>query len=61
MGVRMLSPQRVAKDWGVSPRTVQRLASSGRLAAVKVGRQWRIPETAADAYVTAGAAPEQTA
>lgn len=38
---RLLTPMEVAERIGVTPRTVNRWASEGRLDSVKVGRAWR--------------------
>lgn len=35
-----------AAEWGVSRMTVYRLISSGKLDAIRVGNQWRIPADA---------------
>ena len=39
---KFISIDQVAARWGVHPRTVRRMIKSGRLAAVQVGRQYRI-------------------
>lgn len=50
---RLLSADEVGRRLGVDVSTVYRMAGDGRLAAVKVGRQWRFP---ADAIPVGGAA-----
>ena len=40
--LHFLSIDQVATRWGVHPRTVRRMVKSGRLAAVQVGRQYRV-------------------
>lgn len=43
VGPAFLSIPQVAMRWGVHPRTIRRMIKAGRLSAVQVGRQYRIP------------------
>lgn len=43
---RYYTPKEVATAWGVSCMTIYRLVKRGELEAVRVGQQWRIPESA---------------
>ncbi len=57
--VRFLTVAEVASLMRVSKMTVYRLVHSGELAAVQVGRSYRVPEKAVhdylrDAYIEAG-------
>lgn len=47
-----LTPEEVAKKLKVSARTVRRWAAEGKLSALRVGRQWRIPANALEQLVT---------
>lgn len=58
-GVRFLTVSEVASLMRVSKMTVYRLVHSGDLAAVRVGRSFRVPEHAVHAYLR-GAFPEPT-
>lgn len=49
--VRFLTVAEVAKVMRVSKMTVYRLVHSGELPAVRVGRSFRVPETAVNAYL----------
>lgn len=53
----LLTPSQVAKNWGVSLRTVQRYIADGRLKAVRLpGGYYRVhPEDAAAAIAEASA------
>lgn len=42
-GPAYLSIAQVALRWGVHPRTIRRMIKTGRLSAVQVGRQYRVP------------------
>ena len=43
----MKSSDQVAIEWGMSKRTINDLCNKGRvLGAIKVGRQWQIPDNA---------------
>lgn len=42
------TPEEVAARFRVTPRTVRRWAAEGKLKAIRVGRQWRIPMDALD-------------
>lgn len=53
-----ITPEEVAARFRVTPRTVRRWAAEGKLEAVRVGRQWRIPLDALERLTTA-AAPSQ--
>ncbi len=48
---KVYTPEQVAQQLLVSPRTVLRLIERGELRAIRVGRQWRIPKDALDAYL----------
>ena len=42
-----MSIKETAEKWGITPRRVQVLCASGRIAgAAKLGREWAIPESA---------------
>lgn len=43
----------IASALSVSPKTVFRLIESGKLKAVKIGQQWRVPEAELQAMITA--------
>jgi excisionase family DNA binding protein len=49
--VRFLTVAEVASLMRVSKMTVYRLVHSGELSAVRVGRSFRVPETAVHAYL----------
>jgi excisionase family DNA binding protein len=49
--VRFLTVAEVAALMRVSKMTVYRLVHSGELTAVRVGRSFRVPETAVHAYL----------
>jgi excisionase family DNA binding protein len=49
--VRFLTVAEVATMMRVSKMTVYRLVHSGELTAVRVGRSFRVPEHAVDAYL----------
>lgn len=51
MEERYLRVSEIAKAWEVSKMTVYRLIQSGDLPAVRIGRSYRVPESAADAYL----------
>jgi len=51
--VRFLTVAEVAALMRVSKMTVYRLVHAGELAAVRVGRSFRVPETAVHAYLNA--------
>ena len=43
----MKSSDQIAIEWGMSKRTINDLCNKGRiLGAIKVGRQWQIPDNA---------------
>ena len=50
-GVKFLTVAEVATLMRVSKMTVYRLVHSGELTAVRVGRSFRVPEHAVDAYL----------
>ena len=50
--VRFLTVAEVASLMRVSKMTVYRLVHSGELTAVRVGRSFRVPESAVHAYLT---------
>lgn len=45
-----LTAQQVAERWGCSERTVQRLAQTGELPAMRLGSSWRVCLAALEAY-----------
>ncbi|MCG8014620.1 MAG: helix-turn-helix domain-containing protein [Candidatus Thiodiazotropha sp. 'RUGA'] len=49
-GKPLFSQKTLAKHWGVSVRTINRLIKSGKLSAYRVGTQWRIDHEDAEAY-----------
>ncbi|MCV2394855.1 helix-turn-helix domain-containing protein [Actinotalea sp. M2MS4P-6] len=49
--VRYLTVAEVAEIMRVSKMTVYRLTKSGELPAVRVGRSYRVPQDALDAYL----------
>ena len=49
--VRILTVAEVAKVMRLSKMTVYRLVHSGELPAVRVGRSFRVPETAVNEYL----------
>lgn len=51
--VRYLTVAEVADMMRLSRMTVYRLVHSGELPAVRVGRSFRVPQDALDAYLTA--------
>ncbi len=51
-GRALLTIHDVAEFLRIDPKTVRRLVKSQRLAAYKVGRQWRISERDLWAYLT---------
>ncbi|RLC61233.1 MAG: DNA-binding protein [Chloroflexota bacterium] len=53
-----VTPEEVAARFHVTPRTVRRWAAQGKLDAIRVGRQWRIPLDVVERWATP-AAPGQ--
>lgn len=55
---RYITVNELAKNWGISPRTVQIMCSEGKIeGAVKFGRVWAIPinaERPADGRIFSG-------
>jgi excisionase family DNA binding protein len=51
--VNLLTVAEVARALRVSRMTVYRLIHAGDLAAVQVGRSYRVPESAVDSYLRA--------
>lgn len=49
-GKPLFSQKTLAKHWGVSVRTVNRLIKSGDLSAHRIGNQWRIDSEDAETY-----------
>ena len=49
---KMLNPSTVAQRLDVSERTIMRFIKDAKIAATKVGRQWRISENALEDYTT---------
>jgi excisionase family DNA binding protein len=50
-GEELLTPEAAAAELGVTSRTVRNWCRSGRLPAIKAGRQWRIPRSWLDSFV----------
>ncbi len=53
MRPRFLTVAEVAAELRVSTMTVYRLIHSGEMQAVRVGRSYRVPETALDGFLAA--------
>jgi excisionase family DNA binding protein len=51
---KMYSPQNLADDIGVSMRTIYRWIEAGKVKAIKIGRQWRIPQEEYDRITKGG-------
>jgi len=51
---RMLRAEDVAKSLGIDRSTVYRMAETGQLQAVKIGRQWRFPVEEIEQLLQAG-------
>jgi excisionase family DNA binding protein len=49
---RFYSPKQVAEPLGVKERVILDLLRSGKLRGVKIGKFWRIPESALRAYMS---------
>jgi excisionase family DNA binding protein len=49
-GKPLFSQKTLAKHWGVSVRTINRLIKSGDLSARRIGNQWRIEPQDAEVY-----------
>jgi excisionase family DNA binding protein len=47
----LLSDSQVGQLLGLHPKTVQRLARSGEIPSVRVGRKWRYRATALEAWL----------
>lgn len=45
-----LTPRQLAERWAISERSALRMAESGKLRALRVGRLWRFPLDAVAAY-----------
>lgn len=58
--LRYLTVAEVAETMRVSKMTVYRLARSGELPAVRVGRSYRVPQDALDAFLATSAAQPGT-
>lgn len=56
-----MTAQQVADRWGCSVRTVNRMAQSRQVSALKRGRHWRFPTDAVDAYERAHTAAPTSA
>lgn len=54
MAERFLAPSEVARILSVSKMTIYRLIHGDELAAVRVGRSFRIPESALQRYILQG-------
>lgn len=57
MTQKLLTARQVGELLDIDTSTIYRMAGDGRLAAVKVGRQWRFPAGEIDRLVGGGAAP----
>lgn len=57
--VRYLTVAEVADMMRLSRMTVYRLVHSGELPAVRVGRSFRVPQDALDAYLAASSTPPE--
>lgn len=51
MSEKFLTVAEVAEQWRVSKMTVYRLCHSGQLRCVKVGKSFRVPESAIQTYM----------
>jgi excisionase family DNA binding protein len=51
---RLLTIREVAEVLRIHSRTAYRLVKDGQIAAIRVGSQWRVPETALHEYVATG-------
>lgn len=49
-----MTPYEAAEIFGVTFRTIYNWVRSGKLRAVKIGKQWRIPKAAVDALLENG-------
>jgi excisionase family DNA binding protein len=52
----LLTARQIAKETGVSDRSIRRLIESGELSSVAVGKRRRVPRRAWVAYLKAGRA-----
>ena len=50
----VLTPAEVMDVLGVGKNTMYRLLNSGQLPAVRIGRSWRITQTALDEFLLSG-------
>ncbi|WP_243544647.1 helix-turn-helix domain-containing protein [Pseudodesulfovibrio tunisiensis] len=51
---KLLTVREVADLLRVHPRTAYRLVSEGSIGAIKIGTQWRVPESALMEYIERG-------
>ena len=56
---KLLKLSEVAEILRVSRQTVMRLIKTGQIKAIKVGRQWRVPEDALRALISGERAEEE--
>jgi len=50
---RLLTPEQAAEYLQVAKRTIYKWLQEGRIAGVKAGSLWRIPETALEKFIDA--------
>lgn len=60
MAATCYTVQQVADRWGCAYSSVIKAIKTGGLAAFKIGKAWRIPESAVLAYEAAPAQPQTT-
>lgn len=58
MSANLLSAQQVVALLDIDKSTVYRMATDGRLPAIKIGRQWRFPAAEIERLLHPGSAPE---
>jgi excisionase family DNA binding protein len=51
MPEKLYSPEEVAEYLGLSPITIRHYLRTGTMQGVQVGHQWRVKESALEAYV----------
>ena len=47
---QILTPEELAERWRVSPKTIYRSLSAGKIKGFQVGKQWRIPLEAVENF-----------
>lgn len=52
--IMIYTPEQIAKILLVTPKTIKNLLASGSLAGIRVGKLWRIPQTALDSFLITG-------